>query len=114
MVRQEVHDATSIASTSTWSSLEWLSVDEALPLRLMDRKRRAFAVLHLPRVVPEGELADVAVEVLTADGVECAVEAALQQAEEALDRVRVNVAAHVLVLPVVHRLMRWKLAFEVA
>src|SRR4051812_27934414 len=61
--------------------------------------------LHIAFVQAESELIDVAVRMLWADMVKCAVNAALENGEETFDTVRRHVASNELGSPMIDRLM---------
>lgn len=80
----------------------WRFVRQALALRRLDSQQGALSIFRIAVVVPELELAHVAVQVLLGNTVVDAVDAALNGREEALNGVGVNVAAHVFFGAVVH------------
>jgi len=87
-------------------------IGEALAGRPLDRQRRAHRVViaELNAVgIAEVELGEIAVKMRRRDVVIGAVDPALEDREEAFDRVGVSIAAHVFLGRVVHGLMAGEL-----
>lgn len=83
-----------------------LSIHEALASGALDRAAGPLVVFHaqLGAVVPlEAGLVEIPLKVLLAHGMERAIDAALHDREEALRRVAVGDAAHILVPAVIYR-----------
>src|SRR5690606_8602640 len=83
----------------------WLLVGQPLPVPTEHDQGGPLAVRRLAVLVPERELVHVAPEMPAPNVVIDTVDPALQEREEALNGVRVYVAAHVLAAPVRDLLM---------
>src|SRR5688572_16021179 len=81
----------------------WLLVGQALPFRRLHDEHRPLRVRRLARVVAELKLTDVLAEMAFTDVVKRADDPALQQANEAFRRVRMDVAANEFAATVVDR-----------
>jgi len=68
-------------------------IGEALALDAAQDAESAFPVAQLAAIPAECEFVDVALQVLLGDGMESAIDAALEQGEEALGSVHMNEAA---------------------
>src|SRR3954467_10544487 len=68
-------------------------IGEPLAFGCQDSRTRAVAIIHIAMVVPEFKLTQVAVQVLLADGMIDAVQAALHSREKPLNSIAMHVTA---------------------
>ena len=77
------------------SASDLLGVSESLMVCAPDRKSGSFAVVQLTGVPAVFKLRQVAMQVLAADTVKCAIDAAFEKGKDAFNRVRGHVAARI-------------------